>query len=300
MKAYQFEVSCPVNYVMTGKFEAQSESWTQENISIHEFLLFVVTEGTLYISYKNKKHSVKEGEYLLLPPSIANGEDNFGIKTSNCSFYWMNFSYNKEIVTDEIHKFRKILHDNLYIQEQNALTNPSKVIVLMKQLQDFVYTNYNKTSLNYMTTTILCELSSQAGLKEEIDNNATYKNKQVFHDIVDYIKRNPQLNLKVSDISERFGYNEKYLSHLFGKLSGITLKQYIMRNKMEIANYLLTDTNLPISDISITLGFQDAHNFMRAYKKISGLTPSEYRNAFSHRLLYHSYTGIIENNNYVL
>lgn len=50
---------------------------------------------------------------------------------------------------------------------------------------------------------------------------------------------------------------------------------------------MLTDTNQSISDIAKTLGFSDSHNFSRTYKKLTGLSPSEYRNTFSKRLLYH-------------
>lgn len=52
-------------------------------------------------------------------------------------------------------------------------------------------------------------------------------------------------------------------------------------------NFLLTDTNKSISEIARELGFSDNHNFSRTYKKLTGLSPSEYRNTFSKRLLYH-------------
>jgi AraC-like DNA-binding protein len=94
-------------------------------------------------------------------------------------------------------------------------------------------------------------------------------------------------NIKVSDVATHFGYNEKYLSHLFGEISGIPLKHLITQRKMEAANFMLTDTNTPIAVIAKSLGFLDSHNFSRAYKKFTGLTPSEYRNAFAKRLLYH-------------
>ena len=111
--------------------------------------------------------------------------------------------------------------------------------------------------------------------------------KQIYSDMLDYIKLNRSNNLRVSDIALHFGYNEKYLSHLFATLTGIPLKQFILNRKMESANFMLTDTNKSISDIARELGFSDSHNFSRAYKKLTGLSPSEYRNAFSKRLLFH-------------
>lgn len=84
-----------------------------------------------------------------------------------------------------------------------------------------------------------------------------------------------------------FTYNEKYLSHLFRQLSGMPLKQFILKSKIDEANYLLTDTNLSIGEIAVKLGYTDAHNFARTYKKSTGLSPSAYREAYAKRLLFH-------------
>ena len=78
-----------------------------------------------------------------------------------------------------------------------------------------------------------------------------------------------------------------FRSHLFSTVAGIPLKQFILTNKINAANFMLTDTNKSISEIAHALGFLDSHNFSRAYKKISGLSPSEYRNAFAQRMLFH-------------
>ena len=74
---------------------------------------------------------------------------------------------------------------------------------------------------------------------------------------------------------------------MFKSMSGETLKQYIINRKIEEANFLLTDTNLTIMEISYILGYSDNHNFMRSYKKVTGMSPTEYRNAFSKRVLNH-------------
>ncbi len=55
---------------------------------------------------------------------------------------------------------------------------------------------------------------------------------------------------------------------------------------MDQAKYMLTDTNDTINQIAASLSFTDNHNFMKAFKKIVGFTPTEYRNAYSKRLLY--------------
>ncbi|MFD2876091.1 helix-turn-helix domain-containing protein [Paenibacillus rhizoplanae] len=161
-----------------------------------------------------------------------------------------------------------------------------KIIVMMKQLQDSVR-SYDQTALNnYMSTVILCELYSQT-LPTDADPFKRTKQEQLYNDIVDYIKWSRSEHIKVSQIAAYFGYNEKYLSHLFTVISGISLKQYILQQKMELAKFLLTDTNQNVSEVSLQLGYKDCHNFMKSFKKIVGLTPTEFRNAYAKRLLFY-------------
>ena len=106
-------------------------------------------------------------------------------------------------------------------------------------------------------------------------------------DIIDYIQTNISKNIKIAEIADAFGYNPKYLSHLFVEIRNIPLKQFIISQKMDAANFMLADNDKTVSQIASDLGFSDVHNFARAYKKYTGLTPSEYRNAFAKRMLFH-------------
>ncbi|MFQ9351523.1 helix-turn-helix domain-containing protein [Hungatella sp.] len=66
------------------------------------------------------------------------------------------------------------------------------------------------------------------------------------------------------------------------------MHQYIMDKKMSEASYYLSETTLDVKEIAQKLGFSDSHNFMKVYKKETGMTPSEYRNSFPNRLNYDS------------
>ena len=127
---------------------------------------------------------------------------------------------------------------------------------------------------------------SQFLAKENQDNSAL-KRKQLFNDIQDYIKWNRNNDLKVSEIAEHFGYNKRYISHLFSTIAGVSLKQQLIQEKIELAKYLLCDTNANISEVAYQLGYNDSHNFMKVFKKLVGLTPTQYRNAYATRMLFY-------------
>ncbi len=272
-------------YVMTGKFKAPSPDWKHENFYLAEYELFVMTEGTLYLNYNNENFTVHEGEYLLIPPCNSWRQ---GFKSAYCAFYWLHFSTKSGelplAITEQSPVPEGIEHFTL--PQYGKIPKPEKIVVLMKQLQDIVKNQYPSIALDAMSTSIVTELYGQLSLLPPV-NVPTQSQKQVYYDIMDYVKTNIDKNLKIAEIAEAFGYNEKYLSHRFAEITGIPLKQYILKAKVDTANFMLSDTNKSIADIAKELGFSDSHNFTRTYKKLTGLSPSEYRNAFSKRLLYH-------------
>lgn len=161
----QIPLNAPLDYHMSGKFEAPSDDWMHEDFDLTDFELIIMTENVLYIEYNHTPFTVHPNEYLLLPPLAAPGNRRKGLKASNCSFYWIHFS-----------------------------------------------------------------------------------------SCAPYTLLQPDA---------------------------------ILKSKIDEANYLLTDTNLSIGEIAVKLGYTDAHNFARTYKKSTGLSPSAYREAYAKRLLFH-------------
>lgn len=272
------------HYVLTGKFKAPSADWKHEHFYLAEYELFVMTEGTLYLSYNQENFTVKQGEYLLLPPCNSWRQ---GFRSAYSSFYWLHFSTASSDFPIEQNDSSALDKEAYFtIPQMGTIPKPEKVVVLMKQLQDEVKNKYPATTLDSMTTSVVTELYGQLCLNTSVGTKSPAQ-KQIHSDIIDYIERNISSNIKISEIATHFGYNEKYLSHLFAEITGIPLKQFILSRKMDAANFMLTDSNKAISDIAKELGFSDSHNFSRAYKSFTGLTPSEYRNAFAGRMLYH-------------
>ncbi len=282
MNVYKFTSATPFTHNIAGKFEAPNAEWMHLTRQLYDFELIVVTDGILYIADHDKKFTVKKGDYLLMKPT----ENQHGYQSSDCSFYWIHFftTLPFETATSDS-KASEPDSFSITIPEQGTLDSLERIVVLMKQLQDSDR-RYGMASLNnYLTSTILSEISAQYfihGKYSHQDNS-----KQLFNDVMDYINWHICENIKVSDIAEYFGYNEKYLSTLFRKNSGVSLKQYILQAKMDHAKAELSDTNHSISQIGYNIGYNDPHNFTNAFKKVTGLTPSDYRESYSKRKLYY-------------
>lgn len=280
MNHYTIPIVNPVCYHMCGKFESLSPDWKHANLNLDDYELFVVTNGVLYIEHNGSRYRIEQGEMLLLPPVPPPGNTRRGYQSSACTFYWLHFGL------ENCRSFDDYNMDALVIPAYSILKYPEKIIILMKQLQDSVRNNLPPRTLNYMASAILCRVYDDV-TQSPVQDNVRRTGKQLYNDIEDYVKHNIHTPLTVNSIARKFGYNEKYLSQMFKSMSGETLKQHIINRKIEEANFLLTDTNLTIMEISSILGYSDNHNFMRSYKKVTGMSPTEYRNAFSKRVLNH-------------
>jgi AraC-like DNA-binding protein len=78
------------------------------------------------------------------------------------------------------------------------------------------------------------------------------------------------------DEAVRFSYS--HLTYLFKHSTGYAPIEFFLRTKNQAAARDLYFSNLPIKDIALTYGIEDPYYFSRLFKKIMGISPSEYRN----------------------
>lgn len=101
--------------------------------------------------------------------------------------------------------------------------------------------------------------------------------RDVVQETIKYIRQHLDSDVSVSEIAEFAGMNPEYLTKLFKKNTGYTLKEYIVNEKMESAKMLLATTTLPVTLISSHVGYGNYSNFTRSFKQLTGCTPMEYR-----------------------
>lgn len=87
---------------------------------------------------------------------------------------------------------------------------------------------------------------------------------------------NPQLSL--SSISEYMALNASYLSTAFSRCEGITISNYILNIRIQKAEKLLLNSSMKISEISHCVGFINYTYFSSAFRRVKGMSPSEFRN----------------------
>ncbi|MCB7065420.1 AraC family transcriptional regulator [Enterocloster citroniae] len=94
---------------------------------------------------------------------------------------------------------------------------------------------------------------------------------------ISYIHDNIEQELKVSELAEYVHLSPNYLNKKFKNETGISIKEYIIQEKLNLAHTLLTTTNLPVNIVSSKVGYSNFAYFSKIYKQVKGKTPSEER-----------------------
>ena len=95
-------------------------------------------------------------------------------------------------------------------------------------------------------------------------------------DNVHYKDEQPKRNYSEL-LSQYLHHDYSYLSNLFSEVEGITIEQYVINQKIEKVKELLKYGELSLSQIALRLGYSSTAHLSAQFKKLTGLTPSQFR-----------------------
>lgn len=277
-----FKLDHPLIFNWAGGFKAPSANWIHLTRTLYDYEFMFVTSGTLYIKAGKEEYIIPEGSYIIMPPLVVQQ----GFKPSCCTFYWLHFAqnegevmfYGSECADKEYRTCAngQLRTEYLVLPMSGIVPLPERITLMFKQLLDAEKCYQNKSYNDFYLTSMLLELKSQL---MELNKKPVLKevHNRLCSNIKSYINWHICENVTVAEIASYYGYNARYLSALFKKHTGVTIKDYIINAKTIQAKELLSGTNNTITQIAYSMGFQDNHNFSKYFKKATGLTPSEYR-----------------------
>lgn len=94
---------------------------------------------------------------------------------------------------------------------------------------------------------------------------------------MDYIRCNFRNSIRINDIASYIGIDRSYLTNIFKNVTGVSPQEYLMKYRMEQAELLLSDKNVKIREVACQVGYNDPMTFSKMFKKLRGMSPTEYR-----------------------
>jgi AraC-like DNA-binding protein len=92
-----------------------------------------------------------------------------------------------------------------------------------------------------------------------------------------FIRANLGERLLLADVAAHVGVSERHLQRLFHNLIGMTIQQFIVHSRVHAAVYELMTSERPITEIALMFGFTDQSAFSNTFRRLTGLSPREYR-----------------------
>lgn len=111
-------------------------------------------------------------------------------------------------------------------------------------------------------------------ISEEFDD---YKNKQKVQQAIGYIHENFQKDLNMAVVSNYISMNYSLFSYSFKQYTGKNFVTYLKELRIQEAKRLLEKTDMRVVEISQAVGYENEKHFMKTFKAICGVSPTEYR-----------------------
>ena len=93
---------------------------------------------------------------------------------------------------------------------------------------------------------------------------------------VSIIKQRSTKRINLEEVASVIGYSPTYFSKIFKKEVGMSFVEAVRLARIELAQYLIKTTNKSICEIAYEVGYADFPSFVRAFKKVTEMTPREY------------------------
>jgi len=94
--------------------------------------------------------------------------------------------------------------------------------------------------------------------------------------LIEWIEKNYPDKITLSEMSERSGFNEKYLCRVFREFTGETPTEYINRRRVERAAFEMAVNRKNVTEAAYESGFNELSHFSRTFKKYKGISPREF------------------------
>lgn len=291
---YDSEVLPQVRLIGRVKYPA---SWIHFARCIDEYLIYVIRDGNMYIKENNVCFHLKKNDFMVLEPNRMHE----GYEKANCDYYYIHFKSagirpvdaEKEngFIAEMLQKRKKsILSYNL--DEGNVIDSIACLPKHFNLPDSMDYRSmlhmsidtYNKREEHYKrmvstdTHRFLLNVSHEYLLYQGKIENSVHvrKSELIAEQILSWLNSHYASKISSKLLEELFEVNFDYINRIFFGMTGQTIFSYLNMLRMTQAKELIRTTNLTFTEIAYLVGIEDKYYFSRLFKKMNGMTPTEY------------------------
>lgn len=195
--------------------------------------------------------------------------------------------YDPALLSDTVSRLCSLLneHQEHYVQALDLASNLLYLsLSILPDGEDVLNAHFSDTPDSYLS---LYRMNSVSQIIDWLDRyrecmhslfeerRRDYKN-HIVSDVKKYINAHTHDKLSLNEVAATFGISPSYLSQLFSRYNDCGFNEYINICKIEEAKRLLKSENLKVYEVADMLNFGSEFYFSKVFKKIQGVTPSEF------------------------
>ena len=253
-----------------------------EDYPVHRHSCLEITipiEKSYTYIFDDRTIILKEKEILFVPPDMLH--KIAGTKSGIRFIYLFNVDFLKGFF--DYSEFQKLIKEPLLITPDTHPDIYSLIFEKFMEIND-LYFFYSTT---VKETSIFGKLMDVFGMlmkKDYSDSLAVIQNDKQrevyikFKTLAEWLAMHSSENISMDEAATHVGYSKFHFARLFKEYTGMTFNDYQTTLKLKEVERQLADTDLQISDIAMSCGFNNLTSLSRCFKKQYGCSPSQFRN----------------------
>ena len=253
-------------------YNTQAEGYS---LHAHDTLEIVICIREDYeIHVNTTQYNMKSGDILIIPPNTLHEykNDHQGIR-------FIYLIRTKDLFDMKDYKrLEQYFFNGLLLNRRTFPRIYDKLYNLLMEMQETYFTH--DLFWEYRIFGKLYEFFFVIGDRLETDAPSVsipeVKGYQTIQELLKYIDDNYAQEMTVEKAAADAGFSKFHFLRIFSKYTGYTFHEYIMLKRIQVSEALLA-TDMSITDVALNTGFQSSSSFARAFRKLTGKTPSEYK-----------------------
>ena len=225
------------------------------------------------------KHVLKTNDVLIIYPGDLHSLNH----VAEDAFILVQFPIDLLMIMSEFNSNFSVFYQYHCIKYDASNIEADRMIFLIKELPELFYSDtlFNEVRIYSLLLEFFVKVGQYCvnAKKEEFsgDASAEYKSTKLMTEACLYISQNCTKSLTLDDISRHIGVSKSHFSHLFKKYTNMTFIDFLTTERIKRTEFLISNPKAHIIDIAFDSGFSSLSSFNRAFKKIKGISPSEFR-----------------------
>ncbi len=239
----------------------------------HNYNLAIEENGDiinwLKVQYKNGAEiaSICTGAFLLAAAGLVDGK--------SCSTHWSVYD-NFRIQFPEVH----VEMDKLITDSHGIYTNGGAYSFLNLMVY-LIEKYYDRATAVYISKVFQIQLDRNTQSEFSIFTGQKLHNDEMIKEAQGYIESHLNEKINIEELSARFNAGRRNFDRRFIKATGNTPTEYTQRVKIEAAKKSFETNRKTVNEVMYDVGYNDEKAFREVFRKITGLSPVEYKNKYA-------------------